>query len=257
MKPEDHDLDAYLDGELELLRRLDIERRLLQDGPLRERMQATQALRDAVREQADYHPAPAALRQRIGLLASPPRAPERAASPWQRSAWRPALATAAVTAALVTGIAWAAHQAWQREQVMVQLTSQLVASHVRATQGEHLLDVASADRHTVKPWLAARLDYSPPVHALALPGSVFLGARLDYVGERPVAALVYRQGAHVVQAYVWPNSAPESDPSFSSQRGWQLAHWQHRGMAHWAISDLNASEFNAVVQALRQADDLP
>ena len=268
MKPElpkisetDTDVDAYLDGEFELSRRLAIEQRLPQDAALQQRVQTAQALRDAVREHAAYHPAPAALRQRLSLLAVPQRALQRGVLPWQRSAWRPALAAAAVAGGVVAGMAFAAHVAWQRteqrEQVLAQLTSQVIASHVRATQGEHLLDVVSSDRHTVKPWLAARLDYSPPVHALALPGSNFIGARLDYVDQRPVAALVYRQGAHVVQAYVWPSAAPESEPAFIAQRGWQLAHWQHRGMAHWAVSDLNASEFSAVVQALRQADNLP
>ena len=105
--------------------------------------------------------------------------------------------------------------------------------------------------------LAAKLDFSPPVHALPLPGSVLLGARVDYLDGRPVAALVYRQGGHVVNSFVWPGPAADRSPSFTAQRGFQLAHWAQGGMTHWAISDLNREEFAALVQAQVVADSAP
>ena len=80
-----------------------------------------------------------------------------------------------------------------------------VASHVRSTLGPHLVDVASSDHHTVKPFLSSKLGFSPPVYELQLPGSVFVGGRVDYLDGQPVAALVYRQGEHVVNAFVWPS----------------------------------------------------
>ncbi|MBC7483157.1 MAG: anti-sigma factor [Rhizobacter sp.] len=126
----------------------------------------------------------------------------------------------------------------------------VVASHVRATLGQHLVDVASSDRHTVKPWLSARLGYSPPVAELPVPGSVFLGGRVEYLDGRPVAALVYRQGEHIVNAFVWPTNAADAPTGYGFARGFQTAHWSRAGMTHWVISDLNREAFGAIVRAL-------
>jgi RNA polymerase sigma factor (sigma-70 family) len=147
----------------------------------------------------------------------------------------------------------AAPVAWQRDRLL----DDVVASHVRSTLGQHRVDVASSDHHTVKPWLSARLDFSPPVHELALPGSVLLGGRVDYLDGRPVAALVYRQGARIVNTFVWPGKRGEGrdgKAQFGSERGFQTAHWSQGGMTHWVISDVNRDEFRAVVRAVQLAD---
>jgi anti-sigma factor RsiW len=114
--------------------------------------------------------------------------------------------------------------------------------------------VASSDHHTVKPWLSSKLDFSPPVKELQIPDSVFLGGRVDYLDGRPVAALVYRQGAHVVNSFVWPSGGKDSKPDFLEERGFRTAHWSQGGMNHWVISDVNVEEFKAVVRAVRLAD---
>ena len=127
----------------------------------------------------------------------------------------------------------------------------VVASHVRSTLGQHLVDIASSEHHVVKPWLSSKLDFSPPVNELQIPGSVFLGGRVDYLDGHPVAALVYRQGEHVVNSFVWPDTGKDTKPDFSSQRGFQMAHWSQAGMAHWVISDVNREEFKVVVSAVQ------
>ena len=169
------------------------------------------------------------------------------------AAWRPALAGAFATACLALGGQWL----WQRQVEQRQLVDHVVASHVRATLGEHLVDVASSDRHTVKPWLVSRLDFSPPVQELPVPGSQFLGARIDFLAGRPVAALVYRQGNHVVTDYSWPAAGADSAAAVTSERGFRIAHWQRHGLAHWVISDVGSEGFAAVVQALVQAGAEP
>ena len=130
----------------------------------------------------------------------------------------------------------------------------VVASHVRSTVGQHLADVASSDNHTVKPWLSSKLGFSPPVSELQLPGSTLLGGRVDYVDGRPVAALAYRQGQHVVNSFLWPNDGKDRPVAFSAERGFQIAHWSRGGMNRWVISDLGRDEFAVVVSALQVAD---
>jgi anti-sigma factor RsiW len=128
----------------------------------------------------------------------------------------------------------------------------VVASHVRSTLGQQLVDVESSDHHTVKPFLSSRLGLSPPVDELRAAGSVFLGGRVDYLGDgRPVAALAYRQGELVANSFVWPSTAADSKPDLSSDRGYLTAHWSQGGMNHCVISDVNRDEFQRVVKAVQ------
>lgn len=83
-----------------------------------------------------------------------------------------------------------------------------------------------------------------------MPGSVFLGGRVDYLDGRPVAALLYRQGEHIVNAFVWPTNAADAPTGYGFARGFQTAHWSRAGMTHWVISDLNREAFGAIVRAL-------
>jgi anti-sigma factor RsiW len=254
-------LDAFVDGELDLTSRLAFEKRIEGDAALRRQIDETRQLRTAVREHADYHSAPDALRQRIASRRAEQR-PWAAATPKPTGVgaigeavqrwfgWRPL----AASLGLASVLAVAANLAWFQSTRDDRLADEVLAGHVRATLGQHLVDVASSDHHTVKPFLSSRLGFSPPVNELQLPGSVFLGGRVDYLDGRPVAALVYRQGEHIVNSFIWPGTAADSKARFSAERGYLTAHWSHRGMNHWVISDLNRTEFQAVVDAIAMAD---
>ena len=258
---EEHEqVAAFVDEELDLAGRLDMERRYAADAALRRQVDELRDLRGAIRGQASVHAAPQALRQR---LAAPPLARPVAAPPprglgtgvagalerWL--AWRPLLASLTLGAAAVV----AGHLATTQRLDERRLEDDVVASHVRSTLGEHLVDVASSDHHQVKPFLSARVGFSPPVGELPIPGSSFVGGRVDVLDGRPVAALVYRQGAHVVNAFVWPTAQGDRAPAYAQDKGFRTAHWNADGMTHWVVSDVEGGEFRVLVEALRRAGE--
>ena len=132
------------------------------------------------------------------------------------------------------------------------LTEQIVAGHVRALQPGHLQDVASEDRHTVKPWFDGRIDFAPPVKDLAALRFPLTGGRLDYLNGRPVAALVYQRDKHVIDLFVWP-AGGETSPQTAERQGYNIVHWSQNGMAFWAVSDLEAAQLKQFAEDWRRA----
>lgn len=129
----------------------------------------------------------------------------------------------------------------------------VVAAHIRALQPGHLLDVPSGSQHTVRPWFAGKLDFAPPVPDFAAQGFPLAGGRLDYLEGRPVAALVYRRGLHVIDVFVWPQAGAPEAPGFSASSGYNLAAWRQGGMAFRAASDMNREELADFVALWQRA----
>jgi anti-sigma factor RsiW len=131
------------------------------------------------------------------------------------------------------------------------LTEQVIAGHVRALQPGHLQDVASEDRHTVKPWFDGRIDFAPPVKDLAAERFPLTGGRLDYLDGRPVAALIYQRDKHVIDLFVWP-AAGETPPQSAERQGYNIVHWSQNGMAFWAVSDLETAQLKQFAEDWRR-----
>ena len=125
------------------------------------------------------------------------------------------------------------------------LIDQVVADHIRALQPGHLEDVFSTDQHTVKPWFDGRIDFAPPVRDFAAEGFPLRGGRLDYLGGRPVAALVYQRDKHIIDLYVWPASG--AGPHLAGDttiQGYNVVHWAAGGMNFWAVSGVERSQLD-------------
>jgi anti-sigma factor RsiW len=134
------------------------------------------------------------------------------------------------------------------------VVSEVVSSHVRSLMAEHLTDVAASDRHTVKPWFTGKVDAAPPAVDLAAAGFPLVGGRLDYVDERPCAALVYRHDKHIINVLVWPaKDGTLKRPDFYERQGFNLAHFEEGTMDFWAISDIDKTELKDFADRLIQS----
>jgi anti-sigma factor RsiW len=214
-------------------------------------------LSQLVKAQATRYEAPRALRERLGaalnkadsLSGTPPRQGFWALL---QSQWR-GLGVAfacGVIASVAVSVFYAAPGEEER------LSQEVVGGHVRSLMVAHLADVASSDQHTVKPWFNGKLDFSPPVHDLAKEGFPLVGGRLDYLNERPVAALVYRRKQHTINLFVWPSSSTAAhDVKLLSRQGFNMTEWSESGMQYWAVSDLNSGELQTFTQLLRKTID--
>jgi anti-sigma factor RsiW len=134
------------------------------------------------------------------------------------------------------------------------LTQELVASHVRSQMlPSHRFDVASADTHKVKPWFQGKLDYSPSVKDLTSEGFPLVGGRLDYLQNRPVAALIYQRRQHAINLFIWPSSSgSEGVAKTVTRQGFHLVQWTQSGMTFWAVSDLNERELEEFARLIRE-----
>jgi anti-sigma factor RsiW len=167
--------------------------------------------------------------------------------PWRGLGFVTALAAVAL---LVAVWLWGSRLPGVRDP----LPQEVVASHVRSLMADHLADVASSDQHTVKPWFDGKLDYAPPVIDLAAQGYPLLGGRLDYIADRPVAALVYQRGKHYINLFLWPTAQGGAGGVQSTTRqGYNLRHWTEAGMTLWAVSDLSSAELDEFMHLFQQA----
>lgn len=202
--------------------------------------------RQAVRSAGTYHAAPDLVRQRVLAMARRQSASAAAA----RSAWPGWRMAASLIVAVGLSSAITAYVTVPSSSAL--LEQEVVASHVRSLQMDHIIDVKSSDQHTVKPWFHGKLDYAPPVEDYAAEGFPLVGGRLEYLDNRNVAALVYQHGAHPINVFVLPTEDSDSAPKAEIDHGYNVLRWAKGGMAFWAVSDLNAPDMAALATLIRE-----
>ncbi len=261
-------MDGYLDSELDPVTSQNVELHL-RGCPNCDRVyKAHGSLMRAIASASPYHNAPAGLRERIQacLREEIAEQPMRDLSqPAQRLYPKPKAQAKTVLVgtpwnwlALAAAIIFAAIIAFNlvprlRPRADQLLATQLIASHVRSLMANHLTDVASSDQHTVKPWLDTKLDFAPAVPDLSNKGFPLVGGRLDYLDNRPVAALIYQRRKHFINLFVWPiESNTAKTTKTMSRQGYQLLHWADSDFNYWAVSDVNADDLQTFKQGFEE-----
>ena len=245
---------GYLDGELNLMRAIEMESHLKGCPTCAQELETLKALLAALQSSSLAYAAPAVLRERIQ---SSLRASSRADVRESKTRWWPSLAIwqfagAFALLVLISITGWQSTARFRAPSGDQQIAAEVFASHVRSLEANHLMDVASSDQHTVKPWFDGKLDFSPPVEDLASDGFPLVGGRLDYLEGREVAALVYQRRKHIINVFTWPGSAEINlTPAIQSRQGYNIVRWSRGGFQFWAVSDVAAPDLAEFVRLLQ------
>jgi len=242
----------YADGELDSTQGRSTEQHLRSCVDCAAKHRLVLALRARIHAEVPCFPAPSALRERVRALLANAQDVAPARPRPERNRWR-WLTEGAFAGCAATVLAWVMGTAVIDWRANEDVAVEAVTTHVRATLNNHLIEVASSDQHTVKPWLSARLDYSPPVHDLAAEGFTLTGGRLDTLDRHHVATLVYRYRLHTIDVFVRPESA-HAPSALRTVRGFDVAHATGSGMDWLAVSDVSADVLTAFVERLASAD---
>ncbi|HEY4283922.1 MAG TPA: anti-sigma factor [Chthoniobacterales bacterium] len=227
-------IHPYVDGELDIVNARFVAEHLPTCEGCRTIEQDARSLRDILKNAAPAFRAPDHLRRDVRRAIRAEAAAERRISfPWF------SLAASAVCGVLVLGFIIFQNYSTPNHAI----ANEVVADHIRSLLATHLVDVASSDQHTVKPWFNGKIDFAPEVKDFAAQGFPLVGGRLDYLDGKTVVALVYRHNQHPINVLIAPASGRhDAAPTRLTRRGYNLVHWTRGEMDYWAVSDLNAAE---------------
>ena len=232
-------IEAYLDEELDPGHIASIEDHLSGCRSCSEAFTRFRVQKANIRSIAPYYTAPPqlqqAVRKALRQAAADDAQPAGGSPPWRWMA-------IAATVLLAVSVSWNMRPSSRPAPEAGPLAENIVSDHIRSLIGTHLLDVPSSDQHTVKPWFNGKLDFSPEVKDFASQGFPLIGGRLEYLMDRPVAALVYKRRQHIINVFTWPaTSTGKTERSFA-RNGYVAVHWNHGSMAFWAVSDISSIE---------------
>ena len=238
-------LNAYVDGELDPAHAVEFEQRLDADPALAAAHARLVALRGAIAARVPREQASPQLRRRVSALARPRTAV---------TSWRALAASVAVAFVAGSALTYAVRDFGGNaaEPAPAQL---LVASHLRSLMASQPFDVASSDRHTVKPWFNGKIPESPRVVDLSSQGFQLAGGRIDVIDLTPVPTLVYKRRLHVISLTALPAKLGAAPPRAID--GYNIVDWTEGNLTYWAVSDLAAPELEEFARAFRAGEPEP
>jgi anti-sigma factor RsiW len=233
---------AYLDGELDPANALAIARQMSADPALAAEGERVKALQQVIHERLPREMAPPGLRARVEASVGGLRTTRAQPS------WRALAASIALTAIVASSSTWV----MVGSQPVNSTADSLVSDHIRALMAPQPIDVASSDRHTVKPWFNGRIPESPRVVDLAKEDFPLVGGRIDVVGQTPVPTLVYRHRQHFISLTQMPAEIHigwAKTPQIIN--GYNLVYWTENGVSYWAISDVALKDLEEFAELFR------
>ena len=255
-------VQAYFDGEVDAVSAAEIERHAEHCAECRALLQDLDKVRATLRQNVSFGAAPPALRSRIldaldqepeeaaasnvAVLRPKPGGQRQGAGGRRGSFWTGAFSG-------VGGAALAAALAFffVVPNFINPLSQELVSAHVRSLMPDHLIDVVSTDKHTVKPWFAGHADVSPAVADFESQGYKLIGGRADYIEHQRSAVVVYQHGKHFINVFTWAASGSRL-PNNSTRSGYHLAFWQEGDIQYCAVSDTGWDELMGLVRLMRE-----
>ena len=236
-------IHAYFDGELDAASALSVKQQIDADPRLAAELASISALQKALRASFPREPISGNLRARI-MAAVGYR--HRLARP----TWSAMAASVLLAVVLSSGSTWIA----LREQQGDEIATEIVDSHLRSLMSQKPTDVASSERHIVKPWFNGRIPQAPRVIDLSTAGFPLMGARIDVIGSVPVPTLVFGRRLHVISLTAVPRSSSLPQPmSNRSLNGYNVVSWRSGEMIYWATSDLNGKELEEFARLFQSA----
>jgi anti-sigma factor RsiW len=238
-------IHAYLDGELDAARSLEVQSQIEADPQFAAQASNITTLKKLLSDHVEPEPLSPALQSRIRASIQGSQRP----SP-RRPTWM-ALAASVVLAALASsGATWLFARSEREATPVVEVAD----AHLRSLVAERPFDIASSERHVVRPWFAGKLPYAPKVADLSSEGFPLVGARVDVVDTSPVAALVFQRRRHVISLFSRPTTkSPSENIHQRSLKGYNIVSWADGGNEYWAISDLNAAELKSFAELFQKA----
>jgi len=240
----------YFDGELDAGASVDVERHLETCADCASLLADLESTRRLIREQAPYHRAEDALRKRIADSLRREDGDRPTVRRWATANWKFLSGAASGSAATALAAALVVFAVLPPPSSL--LVGDVMSAHLRSMMSDHLVDVVSSDRHTVKPWFAGHTDVSPPAVDFADQGYKLVGGRADYVDGRRAAVVVYRHGAHVINVFAWAHG-DDKRPATASRNGYRFVFWRRGNLDFAAVSDTGPDELEALVRLVQKA----
>jgi anti-sigma factor RsiW len=234
---------AFFDRELDSLGAAQFERHAQLCGKCRAQLEDSKQARTVLQREIAYVSAPPALQARIARALDQESAFGRALRP--RLFWQGAFTG-------IGGTAIAASLAFflVAQPLRSSLPGDLVSAHVRSLMPEHLIDVVSTDKHTVKPWFSGHADVSPAVADFESQGYKLIGGRADYFDHQRAAVVVYQRGSHVINVFSWDGNNGAL-PKNTTRDGYHLAFWESGDLAYCAVSDAGWDELLGLAKLIQ------
>jgi len=268
-------LEAFLDQELDVKASLDMQAHLSSCPACTELVEAEQACRRFVREQAYEALLPAVIKAQVirramdGTTGHTVMAEPR--STWWGSlvAWiHPKdFALGMASAAILLLLLFSPFSWWSRnenttEKFLADRFLQDASMAYRANQRQPMpLDVPTSDDKTVAEWFSRQLTYSFKVPCITDNATKLMGGRLCRLLDRPSATFVYKRNGKDVMLFAFRGeglSLPaknrvrvqDQELYFHDVSGHPVAAWQHGGIVYSMVGELKREDIVKIAQTM-------